>query len=568
MDIKEGGFLGIGQQKEIINLSDDELSQIKDLLVGNEELGIEGLNSFASFAKNGKQVTRTITGGLLMNMENDVVADQISSVRVTLRNLYINIKNNILFQENNNPRSSIKIDLTNKIDFTKLNFGKLRTVGGAISSLATNGLNAINVWFRSLTLEESIVVNTTDEPVAFVSTTPAVSITVTSTPTPTKSPTPTPSLTFTPSPTPTINQDENEESFWKKLKTGLSESSLFRTLRQILLLIGYDSLLKSQEMIVVFFKLNEYKDALPPYDPDSKESQELAALGIYEDYVCQDGDAYSQDLTKQTDNLSKMGDCQNGCYKGACLAKVGDSCDGGKTVFAADDNKCLLNCEAGKFVESNSCGHADVEAYSNKAYWEVYRSLGTISEEVLDDTKVNIYATWKPSLEDDFAVGFAMTFAMNKKPIVIGGGYANIPLVVVHEYFHHYGAQKYRLYPDWAPFSHLIALPAAILDVTFHTIDIAVPRDYVSLLGYEVKEYIEYNSEENIFYYDENNYPITGYGGFPPDRVQISEDFADSASWYVNQPCELRSASPIRYNYFKDNVFNGVEFLPGGGCNN
>jgi hypothetical protein len=51
MDIKEGGFLGIGQQKEIINLSDDELSQITDLLVGNEGLGIEGLNSFASFAR-------------------------------------------------------------------------------------------------------------------------------------------------------------------------------------------------------------------------------------------------------------------------------------------------------------------------------------------------------------------------------------------------------------------------------------------------------------------------------------------------------------------------------------
>jgi hypothetical protein len=151
-------------------------------------------------------------------MENDVVADQTSSVRIALRNLYINIKNNIFFQETHNPTNSIrsiKIDLANKIDLTKINFGKLRTVGDVIGSFVANGLNAINIWFKSFTLEESIIVNTTDEPVALVSATPAVSITVTSTPTPTKSPTPTPSLTFTPSPSPTINQDEHEGNFGK-----------------------------------------------------------------------------------------------------------------------------------------------------------------------------------------------------------------------------------------------------------------------------------------------------------------------------------------------------------------
>ena len=69
-------------------------------------------------------------------------------------------------------------------------------------------------------------------------------------------------------------------------------------------LIAYDLIFRGEEMAIAAFQFNDYKDKLPAYDPNSEESKNMAAAGIYTDYVCQNGDAYSQDLTKSSGNLT------------------------------------------------------------------------------------------------------------------------------------------------------------------------------------------------------------------------------------------------------------------------
>jgi len=264
-----------------------------------------------------------------------------------------------------------------------------------------------------------------------------------------------------------------------------------------------------------------------------------------------------------------MSDCQSGCYKGACLAKVGDSCsNNSSTIYASSDNECYLDCKSGKFSTTATCGHLKVDAYSNKAYWEVYQSLKEIPENIANVNNVYIYASWHPDLQEGDTLitsGVAMSNGINVKPIVIAGGYSSDKDTVVHEYFHLWGGQNYRLYPDWAPFSMIVAMPAALTQVFFGSTDVATPRSYVKLLDYYPEKFTEYNSLDNKFHY--NNNPVIGYGNLDPSMIGIGEDFANSAAWYVNEACQLKSNSPTRYDYFKSEVFEGKEYLSSGGCN-
>ncbi len=65
--------------------------------------------------------------------------------------------------------------------------------------------------------------------------------------------------------------------------------------------------------------------------------------------------------------------------------------------------------------------------------------------------------------------------------------------------------------------------------------------------------------------YSYNTPPITGYSPYP-ESTPCHEDFADSASWYVARACDLRAQSPERYEYFRDEIFNGKEYIPVEGC--
>ena len=159
--------------------------------------------------------------------------------------------------------------------------------------------------------------------------------------------------------------------------------------------------------------------------------------------------------------------------------------------------------------------------------------------------------------------GFTASNSITLKPIVILGGNVNNRRLV-HEYFHLWGADEHRLYPDWAPYSHYFAMTENFLLGRGNLID--TPKSYGELLGFEVEKYVKYNSPKNVFIYDEGAYPVVDYSGLAPEAIELSEDFAESAAWYVTNACELKQESPIRYNYFRDEVFGGQEYLPADGC--
>jgi hypothetical protein len=60
--------------------------------------------------------------------------------------------------------------------------------------------------------------------------------------------------------------------------------------------------------------------------------------------------------------------------------------------------------------------------------------------------------------------------------------------------------------------------------------------------------------------------PVVGYGSLKPSDIPYREDFADTAEWYVNRACDLKKSSKERYNFFKDQIFKGMEYIPAGGC--
>jgi len=107
-------------------------------------------------------------------------------------------------------------------------------------------------------------------------------------------------------------------------------------------------------------------------------------------------------------------------------------------------------------------------------------------------------------------------------------------------------------------------------------VEFGVPQDYKDLVGYGY-DGIDLNlnlmkalpDESKVLQYVRFTYtlpPVTGYTDFGPEHTPISEDFADSAAWYVARPCELLQKSPERYTYFRDTIFVGREYIPPQGC--
>ena len=163
MSVREGGILGFGATIKYKDLTADEVDQVADLLFGNVDKDIEGLQSFAVFVKNGTTVTRQIIGGSLVDLENTVVADSFGAIRIFFRNFAISTKQRFFFDELKDKVAALEI------------------------------------------------LHPEDKP--SISVTP--SITKSPTPSITKSPTP----SITPTPTLTPEQKAQEAAFWRKLWT-------------------------------------------------------------------------------------------------------------------------------------------------------------------------------------------------------------------------------------------------------------------------------------------------------------------------------------------------------------
>lgn len=87
-------------------------------------------------------------------------------------------------------------------------------------------------------------------------------------------------------------------------------------------------------------------------------------------------------------------------------------------------------------------------------------------------------------------------------------------------------------------------------------------------IGHNAEEYIPnsaVNEWDNLYYdssldyissFGEDNRFVTDYATTSPE-----EDFAETYSFYINDPEMVQAICPEKYDFMKDHVFNGKEFL-------
>lgn len=101
MKLVEGGFLGFGTKTKFKDLSEAEIEEITDLLFGNKDKGIEGLQSFASFVKDDTKLSKELIGGSLMDLEKDIENNFniYDSTRVFFTSLLVDLKQRFFFND-------------------------------------------------------------------------------------------------------------------------------------------------------------------------------------------------------------------------------------------------------------------------------------------------------------------------------------------------------------------------------------------------------------------------------------------------------------------------------------
>ncbi len=91
MTVRSGGVFGWFGKSEQIALTEADLEEISDMLFGNQDKGVEGLQQFATFIKIGDQVQKTIIAGQLFALQQEIGMSATGSGlvdwwRVTLNN--------------------------------------------------------------------------------------------------------------------------------------------------------------------------------------------------------------------------------------------------------------------------------------------------------------------------------------------------------------------------------------------------------------------------------------------------------------------------------------------------
>jgi len=267
----------------------------------------------------------------------------------------------------------------------------------------------------------------------------------------------------------------------------------------------------------------------------------------------------------------QMTECStNQCVSGACAASAKDACNSyeeGKTAMK-EDGSCLLTCHDGKYEETSVCGKdITILSYNNEGKQKILEALSLLPDHILEGAHYNtLRHLWYPRVNSTghTAIGTAYSIIDLSNTNVMDNSFTGgTAEVVIHEYMHEWATTQAAWYPHSWPLADI--LNVAPLAATFSQQGVApAPVDYMKTIGCK--------KEGGKFSYDSQ--PITGYSGLPASEVECGEDFADSAAWYVTRACDLlkggesgdAEAGQIRYDYFKDTIFEGREYLPVDGC--
>lgn len=197
-------------------------------------------------------------------------------------------------------------------------------------------------------------------------------------------------------------------------------------------------------------------------------------------------------------------------------------------------------------TEGSSCDHIDVIANNNILFQEAHKALSLLPAFLFDGIRAPFIMnpTTLTLFEDDSKGTADCSTELNgntycfaevtlQEPSPKRDPYWFTRFLAIHEFFHIWSNEQYAK-------------------------NSAMYQEYVSLVSCG-------NTCSGTDQYRQRFTPVTGYAEVP-QATDYSEDFADSAAWYVMVPCGLQKRSRARYDFFKDKMFGGEEYARESGC--
>ncbi len=285
----------------------------------------------------------------------------------------------------------------------------------------------------------------------------------------------------------------------------------------------------------------------------------------YQDITCKTdpktGKIHTAIVNSVKDVEILVGDaCSNGCIRGRCIQKEGDVCRGDGKYEINKEGTCPVVCRDGKWQKSNACDNVKVYGYNNLGPTIIYETLDKLPKFMFDGmdlTMRNDYAGLTDIGHND--AGGQDVFAgsaFTRNISLISDITENGTDMIIHEFFHNWAYQNANYILPVIGQSKFITTASDLL--WRRSLDTGpAPESYIQLTHCD-------NPKQRLP--TVRDYAATNCG----------EDFAEHATWYVNHACELLKggesenpeAGKIRYDYFKNQIFRGKEYLPAGGCGN
>ncbi|MCL4200211.1 GNAT family N-acetyltransferase [Patescibacteria group bacterium] len=285
------------------------------------------------------------------------------------------------------------------------------------------------------------------------------------------------------------------------------------------------------------------------------------------DMVCQGNDVYLFDSDKQT-AIQHVASCPvHGCQQGACIAYEGERCDRYAVAGALDINAHVsvdgmpisCNAEGNVTITDGLNKRADVITGVNNIKNQVYDALALLPPGFLKkDFEIVVYPSgilygddpsWQSfwqllrgSGRDNIGGVDNSTFPYHRRILLTEQEPELMTYAVVHEVMHAYAVDQLTI-PVFVPLAGFYNM----FSVGQHT---NTPVGFHSMIGCK---------------------PDGTYDGVPfsdYENPDCAEEFAEEGAGYVFKACELKAYNEDRYNYFKNEVFEGREYLPPQGCVN
>ncbi|MFH1720344.1 MAG: hypothetical protein ABH856_01930, partial [Patescibacteria group bacterium] len=284
------------------------------------------------------------------------------------------------------------------------------------------------------------------------------------------------------------------------------------------------------------------------------------STAAYIDRICKGNDVYILDSSQKGKAITKhVETCRNGCSNGLCLERRGSTCSVEDKIVGSTSGDCPLQCQNGEYKVATFCNHVDVVPYNNANRLFIYETLAKLPANMFDGVHIPVIMDWHfaGSYVDIFrTAGFSPGHYQGTDQAEFPHIWMITPFqeasenTLVHEYIHAWIDAKLSSQLVFLEQPNLVNIPENLRKLYY-------PSSYMN-------DIIGCVFDGSKFSY--TSPPVTDYAS-TPERMGCNEDFADSAAWYVTNACELKKLSPDRYDYFRDTIFQGKEYIPAEGCN-